>query len=59
MEVNIKKMTEKGVKVKKPIDRNTGEILRYNICRSIFHFVRDCPDYMSGFPEKKNEKKLQ
>ena len=32
--------------------------MRYNICESIFHFVRFCPDYMSGFP-KKNEIKLQ
>ena len=35
------------------------EILRCNICESIFHFVRDCPDYMSEFPKKKNEIKLQ
>ena len=33
--------------------------MRYNICESIFHFVRDCPDYVSGFPKKKNEIKLQ
>ena len=60
IEVNIKIMGEKGVKGKKnPIDRNTGEILRCNICKDIFHFVRDCPDYMSGFPKKKNEIKLQ
>ena len=33
--------------------------MRYNICESIFHFVRDCADYVSGFPKKKNEIKLQ
>ena len=60
VEVNIRIMWEKGVKgKKKPINRNTGEILRCNICESIFHFVRDCPDYVSGFPKKKNEIKLQ
>ena len=41
---------------KNPIDRNRGEILS---CESIFHFVGDCPDYMSGFPKKKNEIKFQ
>ena len=60
VEVNIRIMWEKGVKgKKKPINRNTGEILRCNICESIFHFVRDCPDYVSVFPKKKNEVKLQ
>ena len=60
VEVNIRIMWEKGVKgKKKPTNRNTGEILRCNICESIFHFVRDCPDYVSGFPKKKNEIKLQ
>ena len=53
IEVNKKIMGEKGVKGKKPIGRNTGEILRCNICESIFHFARDCPDYVSGFPERK------
>ena len=48
-----------GERQKIPIDRNTGEILRCNICKSIFHFVRDCLDYVSGFPKKKNEIKLQ
>ena len=60
-------MREKGVKVKnrrrgeseKPIDRNRGDILSCSICGSIFHFVRDCPDYVSGFPKSKNEIKLQ
>ena len=50
---------KRGEKQKNPIDRNTGEILRCSICESIFHYVRDCPDYMSGFPKKKNEIKLQ
>ena len=37
IEVNIKILGEKGVKGKKnPIDRSTGEILRCNICESIF-----------------------
>ena len=48
-----------GGRQKKPINRNTGEILRCNICESISHFVRYCPDYVSGFPKKKNEIKLQ
>ena len=39
-----------------PIDTNTGEIFRCNICKNIFHF---CPDLESGFPKKKNEIKLQ
>ena len=43
----------------KKTGRNTGEILRGNICESIFHFVRDCPDYVSGYPKKKNEINLQ
>ena len=50
---------KRGERQKKPIERNTGEILMCNICESIFHFVRDCPDYVSGFPKKKNEIKLQ
>ena len=33
--------------------------MRCNICESIFHFVRDYPDYVSGFPKKKSEIKLQ
>ena len=51
---NVRKRGEK----QNPIDRNTGEILRCDICRSIFYFVWDCPD-VSGFPKKKNEIKLQ
>ena len=50
---------KRGERQKNLIARNTGEILRCNICESIFHFVRDCPDYVSGFPKKKNEIKLQ
>ena len=50
---------KRGKRQKKPIDRNRGENLRCNICESIFHFVRDCPDYVSGFHKKKNETKLQ
>ena len=30
-----------GGRQKNPIDRNTGEILKCNICGSIFHSVRD------------------
>ena len=30
-----------------------------NICRSIFHFVRDYSDYVSGFSKKKNKIALQ
>ena len=30
-----------------PLDKN-GEQLRCNICESIYHFVRDCPDYAPG-----------
>ena len=33
--------------------------MKCSICGSIFHFARDCPDYVSGFPKKKNEIKLQ
>ena len=51
---NVRKRGEK----QNPIDRNTGEILRCDIFRSIFYFVWDCPD-VSGFPKKKNEIKLQ
>ena len=50
---------KRGERQKRPIDRNIGEILRCNICESIFHFVRDCPDYVSGFHKKKNEMYLQ
>ena len=50
---------KRGERQKNLIDRNTGEILRCNICKDIFYFVRDCPDYVSGFPKKKNEIKLQ
>ena len=50
---------KRGERQKNSINRNTGEILRCNMCESIFYFVRDCPDYVSGFPEKKNEIKLQ
>ena len=45
-------MREKGVKGKKTIVKNTAEILRSNICGSIFSFVRDCPDYVSELPKK-------
>ena len=41
-----------GERQKNQIDRNTGEILRCKICGSIFHFVRDCPGYVSEFPKK-------
>ena len=33
--------------------------MKCNICGGIFHFVRDCPDYVSGLPKKKNEIKSQ
>ena len=33
----------RGEKKKDPLDKN-GEQLRCNICESIYHFVRDCPD---------------
>ena len=49
----------RGERQKKPINRNTGEILRCKICESISHFVRYCPDYVSGFTKKKNEITLQ
>ena len=52
-------MREKSVKGKKTIDRKKEKILKGNISECIFHFVRDCPDYVSGFPKKKNELKLQ
>ena len=29
--------------------------MQCNICERIFHFVRDYPDYVSGFPKKENE----
>ena len=46
---------KRGEEQKRPINRNTGEILRCSICDIIFHFVRDCPDYVSGFPKKTSE----
>ena len=47
IEINIKIMIEKRVKSKKaPIDRKKGEILKCNICGTIIHYVRDCPDYV-------------
>ena len=52
-EINIKIMSEKEVKGKKNNNPVIGEILRCNICGSIFHFVRDCPDYVPGFPKIK------
>ena len=49
----------RGEKKKNPLDKN-GEQLRCNICESIYHFVRDCPDYVSGsWYKRKEEIKLQ
>ena len=47
-EVNIKAMRKKESKAKKPQIEKKGEILKCNICETIFHVVRDCPDYVLG-----------
>ena len=37
----------RGGKKKNPLDKN-GEQLSCNICESIYHSVRDCPDHAPG-----------